>query len=189
MRWHGRRVAVYAYGAPADMRKGFDGRAGATIAGPSATAGALGAKTAVSDRTARSPKNRPRRKRQERRPASRQGYSLPLDSTVDAIDLVTKSPGCHITKVASNEPRRHQWTITGFLSLDLVASRQGHGRGRIYSIAVTCTEEPAMCRDARQRPSGAPRSSQRQSSLVSLTRHATGGSRTNSWPVSANAKG
>jgi transposase len=25
MRWHGRRVAVYAYGAPADMRKGFDG--------------------------------------------------------------------------------------------------------------------------------------------------------------------
>ena len=25
MRWHGRRVAVYAYGAPTDMRKGFDG--------------------------------------------------------------------------------------------------------------------------------------------------------------------
>ena len=25
MRWHGRRVTVYAYGAPADMRKGFDG--------------------------------------------------------------------------------------------------------------------------------------------------------------------
>lgn len=25
MRWHGRRVAVYAYGEPTDMRKGFDG--------------------------------------------------------------------------------------------------------------------------------------------------------------------
>jgi transposase len=25
MRWHGRRVTVYAYAAPTDMRKGFDG--------------------------------------------------------------------------------------------------------------------------------------------------------------------
>lgn len=25
MRWHGRRVMVYAYGTPTDMRKGFDG--------------------------------------------------------------------------------------------------------------------------------------------------------------------
>jgi transposase len=25
MRWHGRRVAVYAYTRPTDMRKGFDG--------------------------------------------------------------------------------------------------------------------------------------------------------------------
>jgi transposase len=25
MRWSGRRVAVYAYGTPTDMRKGFDG--------------------------------------------------------------------------------------------------------------------------------------------------------------------
>ena len=25
MRWHGRHVTVYAYGAPVDMRKGFDG--------------------------------------------------------------------------------------------------------------------------------------------------------------------
>jgi transposase len=25
MRWHGRRVTVYAYGQPTDMRKGFDG--------------------------------------------------------------------------------------------------------------------------------------------------------------------
>lgn len=25
MRWHGRRVAVYAYAMPTDMRKGFDG--------------------------------------------------------------------------------------------------------------------------------------------------------------------
>ena len=25
MRWHGRRVTVYGYGVPVDMRKGFDG--------------------------------------------------------------------------------------------------------------------------------------------------------------------
>jgi hypothetical protein len=25
MRWHGRRVSVYAYTEPTDMRKGFDG--------------------------------------------------------------------------------------------------------------------------------------------------------------------
>ena len=25
MRWHGRRVTVYAYGRPTDLRKGFDG--------------------------------------------------------------------------------------------------------------------------------------------------------------------
>jgi len=25
MRWHGRRVTVYAYAEPVDMRKGFDG--------------------------------------------------------------------------------------------------------------------------------------------------------------------
>jgi transposase len=25
MRWHGRRVTVYAYTGPTDMRKGFDG--------------------------------------------------------------------------------------------------------------------------------------------------------------------
>jgi hypothetical protein len=25
MRWHGRRVTVYAYGRPTDMRNGFDG--------------------------------------------------------------------------------------------------------------------------------------------------------------------
>ena len=25
MRWHGRRVTVYAYAQPTDMRKGFDG--------------------------------------------------------------------------------------------------------------------------------------------------------------------
>jgi transposase len=25
MRWHGRRVTVYAYGVPTDLRKGFDG--------------------------------------------------------------------------------------------------------------------------------------------------------------------
>ena len=33
MRWHGRRVNVYAYAEPTDMRKGFDGLSGLVSAG------------------------------------------------------------------------------------------------------------------------------------------------------------
>jgi transposase len=33
MRWHGRRVSVYAYAQPVDMRKGFDGRSALVTAG------------------------------------------------------------------------------------------------------------------------------------------------------------
>ncbi len=33
MRWHGRRVSVYAYAQPTDMRKGFDGLSALVTAG------------------------------------------------------------------------------------------------------------------------------------------------------------
>jgi len=33
MRWHGRRVSVYAYAQPVDMRKGFDGLSALVTAG------------------------------------------------------------------------------------------------------------------------------------------------------------
>lgn len=33
MRWHGRRVTVYAYAQPVDMRKGFDGLSALVTAG------------------------------------------------------------------------------------------------------------------------------------------------------------
>jgi transposase len=33
MRWHGRRVTVYAYAQPVDMRKGFDGLSALVSAG------------------------------------------------------------------------------------------------------------------------------------------------------------
>jgi transposase len=33
MRWHGRRVTVYAYTGPADMRKGFDGLSALVVQG------------------------------------------------------------------------------------------------------------------------------------------------------------
>lgn len=33
MRWHGRRVSVYAYAEPVDMRKGFDGLSALVTAG------------------------------------------------------------------------------------------------------------------------------------------------------------
>ena len=61
--------------------------------------------------------------------------------TVDAADLVTARPICRITKVSSNEPGPRQWTITGPLSVYLVASRHGQGHGRIYTITVGCADD------------------------------------------------
>jgi hypothetical protein len=66
--------------------------------------------------------------------------SVTITLTVDAKDRVTASPICQIVTVASNEPGRDQWTLTGPLSLNLIASRDGHGRGRIYTITVTCRD-------------------------------------------------
>lgn len=65
---------------------------------------------------------------------------VPVTLTVEAKDRVTPTPICQITTVTSNEPGRDQWTITGPLSLTLVASRDGRGQGRVYTIAVTCRD-------------------------------------------------
>jgi parallel beta-helix repeat protein len=50
------------------------------------------------------------------------------------------APVCQITGVTSNEPLdASDWTLTGPLSLDLRADRDGLGAGRTYSVAVVCT--------------------------------------------------
>ena len=50
------------------------------------------------------------------------------------------SPACQITGVTSNEPLgASDWSLTGPLSLNLRADRNGLGPGRIYSITVKCT--------------------------------------------------
>src|SRR5207302_6838251 len=67
---------------------------------------------------------------------------------VQATDNVDPSPVCRIDSVSSNEPinglgdgdTAPDWLITGLLALDLRAERAGEGSGRIYSIAVNCTD-------------------------------------------------
>lgn len=55
-------------------------------------------------------------------------------------DLVDPSPVCRITGVTSNESEPGAWQVTGDLTLSLLASRDGAGTGRIYTIVVTCTD-------------------------------------------------
>jgi hypothetical protein len=55
------------------------------------------------------------------------------------------APACQIGSVTGNEPlEASDWTLTGPLSLDLRADRNGRGTGRIYSITVTCTNSSLL---------------------------------------------
>ncbi len=65
---------------------------------------------------------------------------VPLTIGISASDRVTSSPVCEITDVSSNEPGDGQWDITGPRTLTLKAARNGNGTGRIYSIAVECSD-------------------------------------------------
>ncbi len=69
------------------------------------------------------------------------GKMVPV--TVQATATGTPVPVCSISLVASNEgsarPGGPQAVTTGALSVSLRAERLGGGSGRIYSIAVTCS--------------------------------------------------
>ncbi len=71
-----------------------------------------------------------------------------VEVAASASDICDTTPSCHITSVSSNEPANGlgdggtapDWKITGDLTVDLRAERSGKGEGRIYTIAVTCTD-------------------------------------------------
>ncbi len=71
-------------------------------------------------------------------PPNRKHVAVSL--TVSVIDNSDPSPVCEITDVTSNEETlQPAWLVTGPLNLYLRAQRLGNGDGRIYTIAVTCT--------------------------------------------------
>jgi hypothetical protein len=73
-------------------------------------------------------------------PANRQ--MVPVSLLVEATDNLS-TPVCAITGVSSNEPADDDgdWAIGGQLALSLRAERSPHGDGRVYRIAVACTDD------------------------------------------------
>ena len=66
---------------------------------------------------------------------------VPVAITVAATDNVSV-PACSVTGVTSNESLEPgDWVITGPLAVSLRAERAGQGNGRVYRIAVACSDE------------------------------------------------
>ena len=66
---------------------------------------------------------------------------VPVSVTVAATDVCDPAPVCRIAGVTSNEAiTAADWSITGPLSVNLAASRLGSGSGRVYMIALRCTD-------------------------------------------------
>ncbi len=70
---------------------------------------------------------------------------VPVTLAVEVSDNSDPAPVCQITDVTSNETlATPEWLITGPLTLTLRADRFGSGTGRIYTIAVTCTNSSQL---------------------------------------------
>ena len=75
------------------------------------------------------------------------GRMVPVVVTVDVTDA-SNTAVCRITGVTSDEPSRGRgddrggpdWRLTGSLTLDLRAEREGRGDGRTYTITVECRD-------------------------------------------------
>jgi hypothetical protein len=67
---------------------------------------------------------------------------VPVTVTVNATDALDSNPTSKIISVSSNEPadKDPDWQITGPLTLNLRAEREGQGNGRIYTITVQTTD-------------------------------------------------
>jgi hypothetical protein len=63
--------------------------------------------------------------------------------SVSDTDAGDAAPVCKISGVTSNEPvsAAGDWVVNGNLTLNLRADRLGNGTGRIYTIAVECTDK------------------------------------------------
>lgn len=59
---------------------------------------------------------------------------------VDAEDIVDASPSCKITAITSNEGTSADDRITGALTADLLADRDGSGGDRFYRLTVSCSD-------------------------------------------------
>jgi len=80
-------------------------------------------------------------------PANKQ--MVPVTISVTVTDDSDPAPVCQITGLTSNEPLNvTDGILTGPLSLTLLADRNGLGAGRIYSIAVTCTNASQLSANA-----------------------------------------
>ena len=72
------------------------------------------------------------------------GRMVPVKLTVRATDNMDPAPVCQITQVLCNESQTSaapDWVITGPLSVNLRAVRDGAHAGRVYTIVVQCTDE------------------------------------------------
>jgi parallel beta-helix repeat protein len=71
-------------------------------------------------------------------PPNNKMASVTID--VAASDDSDPAPTCLVTGIAGNETLdASDWSLTGPLGVNLRAHRDGHGTGRVYSIAVTCS--------------------------------------------------
>ena len=73
---------------------------------------------------------------------------VPVTVAVEATDSCDPTPVCELTAVSSNEPENGtgdgdtgpDWEVTGPLTVNLRAERGGSGNGRVYTLAVECTD-------------------------------------------------
>jgi hypothetical protein len=66
---------------------------------------------------------------------------VPVSVVVKASDGTATPPVCAITSVSSNElpsPGESDWIVTAPLAVELRSERAGGGKGRVYTIAVSC---------------------------------------------------
>ena len=59
---------------------------------------------------------------------------------VAVSDVGDPNPRCAVASVTSNEPTSGAWSFAGDLSVGLRADRNGNSRGRVYTIAIACTD-------------------------------------------------
>jgi parallel beta-helix repeat protein len=77
------------------------------------------------------------------------GRMVPVTIGVAVADDSDPAPACGITQVVSSEASGSAgWSVTGPLSVNLRADRDGRGAGRVYSITVTCTNTSQLARSA-----------------------------------------